>query len=342
MHPILFPILFALALVAVHSVEHNHPYHDLSGPTWTELAPISRGPRQENGVTAVGTDVYIIGGVPQLQPNSTSIPTLDWVEIYSTLENSWRIASPIPTPVNHANAISVHGRVYVLGGMAGDATWEGIPDCFEYVPETNTWNTLPPMPSGYGRGASALGVHRSTVYLAGGLISLNFITGQQVSANTVSSYNIETHEWTTLPSLPEGRDHVGGSVIDDTLYVVGGRVNGVANVRNTTFALDLIHPENGWAEKSEMPTARGGLATSQIGSLIYTFGGEGNRSLIPNGVYNEAEVYNTKSDIWTTLPVMPYPRHGTNAASVGRCIFIPGGGNVTGAAAVSTNDAFCI
>jgi N-acetylneuraminic acid mutarotase len=91
-----------------------------------------------------------------------------------------------------------------------------------------------------------------------------------------------------------------------------------------------------------MPTARGGLATSHIGSLIYTFGGEGNRSLIPNGVYNETEVYNTKSDTWITLPVMPYPRHGTNAASIGCCIFIPGGGNVTGAAAVSTNDAFCI
>jgi N-acetylneuraminic acid mutarotase len=187
---------------------HNHPYRDLSGPTWTELAPISRGPRQENGVTAVGTDVYIIGGVPQLPPNSTSIPTLDWVGIYSTLENKWRTASPIPTPVNHANAVSVNGKVYVLGGMAGDAIWEGIPDCFEYVPKTNTWNTLPPMPSGHGRGASALGVHCSTVYLAGGLISLNFITGQQVSANTVSSYNIETHEWTTLPGLPEGRDHV--------------------------------------------------------------------------------------------------------------------------------------
>ncbi|KAF4627456.1 hypothetical protein G7Y89_g10699 [Cudoniella acicularis] len=337
MHLTQFLASFAFTLVVYSELDHYH-----NGPTWRELAPISRGPRQENGVTAVGTDIYVIGGIPQLPANATSVPTVDWVDIYSTTENKWRTVAPIPLPINHANAVTVDGKVYVLGGMVGNDTWIGVPDCFEYVPETDTWNTLPPMPSGQGRGASALGVDGSTVYLAGGEVILGLITGQQVSVNTVSSYDVNTQKWTTLPSLPEGRDHVGGSVINNTFYVVGGRFNGITNVRNTTFALDLTHPERGWVIKSEMHTARGGLSTSSIGSLIYTFGGEGNRTLIPNGVYNETEAYDTLSDTWVKLAAMPHPRHGTNAAAVGRCIFIPGGGNVTAAAAVSINDAFCI
>jgi N-acetylneuraminic acid mutarotase len=284
----------------------------------------------------------VIGGIPQLSPNATSVPTVNWVDVYSTTENTWRSVAPIPIPINHANAVAADGKVYVLGGMAGGDTWLGIPDCFEYTPETDTWKTLSSMPTGQGRGASALGVKDSTIYLAGGEVILGLITGQQVSVDTFTSYNVKTQKWTTLPSLPEGRDHVGGSVIDNTFYVVGGRVNGVTNVRNTTFALDLACPEKGWAEKAEMPTARGGISTASLGSTIYTFGGEGNRTLIANGVYNQTEAYNTLTDTWTKLDGMPYPRHGTNAAAVGRCIFIPGGGNVTAAGAVSVNDAFCI
>ncbi|KAN0083786.1 hypothetical protein V8E54_002874 [Elaphomyces granulatus] len=300
-----------------------------------ELADIARGPRQEHCVTAVGPDVYIIGGIPQLDPTATNIPTLDWVDVYSTVDNTWHAAAPIPTAINHGNVATVNNKVYVLGAMAGDI-WTGIPDCFEYTPETNTWETLSPMPSGQGRGASAIGVRGSTVYIAGGLTTLNVFTGEQVTINTVSSYDVEKKEWTTLPSLPEGRDHVGGAVIGDIFYVVGGRIDGIENVRNTVFALDLRSPQKGWVQKAPMPTARGGLSTSYIDSVIYTFGGEGNRTLIPNGVYNEVESYNTESDSWTRLSPMPKPRHGTNAATVGRCIFILGGGNVTAAAAVAT------
>jgi N-acetylneuraminic acid mutarotase len=336
-------LFFSVSLLCslVSTLSTNYSSHDDLRPTWTELADIARGPRQEQCVTAVGADIYIIGGIPQIDPKATSIPTLDWVDVYSTVDNTWHAAAPIPKAINHGNVATVNNKVYVLGAMAGEI-WTGIPDCFEYTPETNTWETLPSMPSGQGRGASAIGVHGSTVYIAGGLVTLNIFTSEQVTVDTVSSYNVETKEWTTLPSLPEGRDHVGGVVIEDIFYVVGGRIDGVDNVRNTVFALDLRSPQNGWVQKAPMPTARGGLSTSHIDSVIYTFGGEGNITLIPNGVYNEVEAYNTESDSWIRLPPMLKPRHGTNAAAVGCCIFIPGGGNVTAAAAVATNDKFCI
>ena len=129
-------------------------------------------------------------------------------------------------------------------------------------------------------------------------------------------------------------------VIDGVFYVVGGRFNGVPNVRGTVFAMNLTSPEKIWVEKAMMPTPRGGLSTGSIGKRIYTFGGEGSTSVVPNGVYNNVEVYDTVTDKWETLSPMPYPRHGTNAASIGCRIHIPGGGNVTAAGAQDRNDYY--
>jgi hypothetical protein len=106
----------------------------------------------------------------------------------------------------------------------------------------------------WGRGASALGVNGSTVYLAGEAM-LGLITGQQVSIDAISSYNIKPQKLTTLSILPEGCDHVGGSVINNMFYVVRGRFNGITNVRDTAFVLYFTHPERGCVGKSEMHTA---------------------------------------------------------------------------------------
>ena len=304
-------------------------------PGWTEQTPIGRGPRQEESVTALGTDMYIIGGIPDQLP----YPTLDWVEVFSATSNEWRNASSLPITINHGNAATVDGKIYVLGGLNGSTDWTPFGNCYEYDPREDTWKTLPSMPNGTGRGASAVGVYGSTIYLAGGLTELNLITGAQPTVGTVTSYNTRTQKWTTLPSLPEGRDHVGGVVIGDIFYVVGGRVNGVPNVRNTVFAMDLSCSNTKWIEKATMPTARGGLSIAAIGCKIYTFGGEGNRA-VPTGIFDNVEVYDTVSDSWETLPPMPFPRHGTNAASIGSRIYIPGGGNVTAAGPQARNDFY--
>lgn len=267
-------------------------------------------------------------------------PTLDWVEVFSTTSNDWRNASSLPTTINHGNVAAVNGKIYVLGGLNGSNFWTGIGDCYEYDPGTDSWKTLPSMPTGTARGASAMGVHGSTIYVAGGLTVLNPVTGAQSSTDIVSSYHTKTREWKTLPSLPEGRDHVGGVVVKGVFYVVGGRVNGARNVRNTVYAMNVSRSDRKWVEKAAMPTARGGLSTGAIGSKIFTFGGEGDAALIPNGVYDSVEVYDTLSDSWEALPPMPFPRHGTNAASIGPGIHIPGGSNVTGAGAQARNDFF--
>ncbi|GGR70984.1 hypothetical protein GCM10010252_06550 [Streptomyces aureoverticillatus] len=189
-------------------------------------------------------------------------------------------------------------------------------------------------------GAAVSHSSRTKVYLAGGMRSLAPVPGGlQDTVDTVSSYDVKTGAWDSLPRLPEARDHVGGAVVGGSLYVLGGRDGGQENVRGQVYALDLARPRR-WGERAPMPTPRGGIAAAAVGTRVHTFGGEGNPAEGSHGVFGETEAYDTVRDRWYVLAPMPVPRHGTAAAAVSGTIHIPGGGTVHGGAPVDTHDAY--
>lgn len=305
------------------------------GSDWKQLAPIAGGPRQEHSVAAIGRHVFVIGGIKP--DGSGGVTTVADVEVYDSRANTWRRAAPLPVPMNHPNVVAVGGRLFVLGGLSGGASWQALGDSFVYNPVTDRWTALPPMPSGIERGSAAMGVHGTRVYLAGGMRTLiPGPGGLQDTVADVHSYDVLTRRWTTLPSLPEARDHVGGAFVGGTFYVVGGRDRGQINVRDTVYG----YSRGKWTELAPMPTARGGIASAVIGTKIYTFGGEGKVVNGVNTVFAETEAYDTRTNRWEKLAPMPVPRHGTAAISVGDTIYIPGGGNRGGGAPMDVNDVY--
>ena len=109
---------------------------------------------------------------------------------------------------------------------------------------------------------------------------------------------------------------------------MAGREDGVYQYHNTTYALDLSNHSSTWREMAPMPTARGSLSCSTIGFRIYYFGGEGNRDN-PDRMFNEIEVYNTRTNTWSTLRPTEVPRHDTGVAAIGNAIYFSGGGVTT-------------
>lgn len=307
---------------------------------WDLLTPIPLGPQQEESVASLGPDFYIVGGITTVPANRTNIPSLQHMQVYSTETNTWRRAADIPVPVNHANMAALDGKLYVLGAIAGQGENWPIGNSWVYTPEKDAWDGLPSMPAGTERGASAVGVWRENIIIAGGLNYTNFFNGVQYTIPWVSMFNTRTREWDTdFPDLPDlGRDHCGGVVVNDTFYVVGGRVSGEKNVRGSVLVMDLAAEDRVWVEKAEMPTPRGSHSTALVGGKIYTFGGEGNP--VGNGIFDNVEVYDIEADSWEVLPPMPFPRHGTATAVVDGRIYIPGGANTGGAGATDTNQIF--
>lgn len=307
--------------------------YDIPSDTWTTAAPAPVSINHANAA-AVGGRLYLLGG------------------LVFTLE----------------------------GAQSDQGAWVAVPDCWLYDPAADAWSALPAMPPGEARGAAVVGVALGgagerpgidssysglgRIYLAGGLRRLDLlpVTGVQDTVDLVSAFDTASGAWVPhnatdndnddddlllppLPAaarrLPEGRDHAAGAVVGGVLHVVGGRTRGQTNVRDTVYALDLADPGAGWAVlPGRMPTARGGLSAGAVGDRwIYTFGGEGDVASA-DGVFDEVEVLDTRTGVWTKLAPMARPRHGTAAVAVGGEIYIPGGGVVQGAAPVDVMDVF--
>jgi N-acetylneuraminic acid mutarotase len=307
-------------------------------PHWTRHDPIGLGPRQEHGVAGFDNQIFIVGGVRY--DNNNTVETVNLVEYYAINERKWHVAAPLLRTVNHANAVAVDGKVYVLGCLAAGVNWTALYDTYVYTPSNDSWTALAPMPEGTARGASALGVYNDTVYLAGGQLFLEIVPPyQQPGLDLVSSYNTTSNTWNTaLPNLPQARQHVSSAVVGSTFYVIGGREFDIKSFHNTTFALDLNDPTE-WREMASMPTARGSLACAALGTVIYCFGGEGDSSNA-NEIFAQVEAYDTVADTWASLPKMDVPRHGTGAVALNGRIWIPGGGVKTAMAPVGIVDSF--
>jgi N-acetylneuraminic acid mutarotase len=308
----------SLSIFLVLAASRNAPDADC----WKTLALVRGGPRQEHGVAAIGNSTYVVGGTKMFGTKRGQVNT---VEVYDIKSNTWSDLPAVPVAMHHPNLAAVGGKLYILGALDGFVpTRKTLGNVYEYDPAVNKWEELAPMPKGTERGASAVAVNGNEIYIAGGLQPE--MGDRDYGKNVVdiaSKFDTVSRKWTSLPPLPGKRDHAGGAFIKDTFYVVGGRIGSVPSVQATVFSLNSTGK---WASLTKMPTARGGLSAAAVGSKIYTFGGEGNPAPSAKGVFSNIESFDTVTGQWTKEMPMKVPRHGTQAATVGNAIYIPGGG----------------
>jgi hypothetical protein len=79
---------------------------------------------------------------------------------------------------------------------------------------------------------------------------------------------------------------------------------------------------NSWTSGTAMPTARMSAAAGAIGTNIYVIGG-----YVPGNITGVNEIYNTKTNKWTTGASDPNPRAFAGYAVVNKILYIFGGSN---------------
>lgn len=282
---------------------------------WLPLPPLAEGARQEVGVAAVGSVIYVIGGfLPAVTGTSR-------VEAYDVERGEWASVASLPIRAQHVAAVALDGFVYSMGGFLGD-NFGPTYFVFRYDPSRDEWQPRASLPGPRGAGAAA--VVGGRIHFVGG-------TGPFGTAAGHFAYDPVANEWEVLESLPVGRNHLAAAAVDGVLYVVGGR-------SPLSARLDRWDPGAGWTNLAPMPTARAGLAAAAVGGRLVVMGGEGNAA-DPQGIFPQVEIYDPASGAWTALDDMAVPRHGIGAATVGDLVYVPGGATVQGFAATDYFDA---
>jgi N-acetylneuraminic acid mutarotase len=293
-----------------------------SAGAWGALAPLANGPRQETAVVAFEGKILVIGGFDAM---GDVVPD---VEAYDPETNTWAPFTPLPKSLHHVNAAALGGKIYVLGALR-EATFIEVGDVYEYDPAAKAWSEKTKMPPGTERGAAAVGVIGTKIYIAGGY--------RMGAVAEFSAYDTATDTWEDLPPLPAPRDHLVGGAAGGVMYAIGGRDSFIVELDAAVHAFD---PSVGmWTERKEMPTARGGCAAALVGGRFIVAGGEGNPAEA-SGVFDDVEAYDPEKDTWAVLTPMLTPRHGTGGAELNGKLYVPGGADKQAFGAVDTVEVY--
>jgi large repetitive protein len=241
----------------------------------------------------------------------------------STQGNIWLTSAPNPKRLNNSADALSHGRIVVLGGDDGNVTYSVFSTVESYDPGTNTWATLPNMPT--PRTFLAAVVSNGKLYAVGG--DTIAIGGNTIPI--VEVYDGAVGTWSTAPSLQMDRSRAAAVDVNGTIYVLGG-----VSENSSLLALNSVEAytpptlkQTSWQAVAPMPTARYALAAAGLNGKLYAISGiQPDPSQSNSGVVSTAvEVYDPASNTWTSVTPIPTGHQGGEARVLNGKIYVVGG-----------------
>jgi RHS repeat-associated protein len=287
-----------------------------AGSYWSSRAEMAT-PRYAPAGVAFGGLSYVFGGCNAPPCGEAYTPT---VEVYDPAQDVWSPRAPMPTARHAAQAATIDGTIYVVGGL-GVASLGGLPlgtpIVEAYDPASDSWTTRASMH--IGRMSPAIGVIGSEIYVAGGHCCDSHGV---IPPDFVESYDPATNTWTTRGPTPIDRFAPASGVIGGKLYVAGG----LAPDRTLLDRLDVYDPAtDSWTSLRRMPSALEGPGAEVVDGKLFVFGGTTASSNLPHATFNQVYVYDPPSNSWSIGPTMPTPRYGASATVAGDKILLAGG-----------------
>jgi Common central domain of tyrosinase/Kelch motif len=310
---------------------------------WKKGAPFPVPDEELYGVAANGK-LYVIGGWDDGKAGGVNYE-------YDPATDKWTKKQPMPRPAHHAALAAANGKIYVMGGFVAPsdtalplgAAWQPIDNAWQYDPATDSWKSLPPVPTKRG---SAVAVEAGgKIYTIGGATTMEgrvlddsrgrleskdpfftaFGPSRVLSINEV--YDPATNKWETRQPMSVPRNHAFGAAVNGKIYVIGGRTGQgfILTATNTDVVEEYDPISDSWnAPRERMPTARSGGVSGTDGRRIYVAGGEVTTQELV-GAFRAIEAFDPLTNSWSTLPPMPMPRHGAAGAVIGNRLYLVSG-----------------
>lgn len=278
-------------------------------------APFPDASEEVYGI-ASGGKLYVFGGLaPQWTPKAL-------VYEYDPATGKWTKKNNMPLASHHTALAELNGKIYVMGGFVkpekGPTAWVPINNAWEYDPANDSWKALAPLPT--KRGSPVAAVVGGKIYVIGGASTHPGSKETAVhparphrSVDTNEVYDPATNTWETRQTMPTARNHAFVGVVNNKIYVIGGRVGAafITRASNTGIVEEYDPATNQWgALKASMLNPRSAGAWGTYKGKIYVAGGE-ERSTGPwQRTFRAVEAYDPATNLWSMLPDMTYPRHG--------------------------------
>ena len=270
--------------------------------------------RHDLQVIAVGDSIYTISGADDA--------SLDIVEIYDVVSQTWTRGPSVSIPRGWFGAAFVNGKIYLVGGKTIQASEmrkrTGVDfhflsrDTLEvFDADLATWSLGEPMPGGPRAGVGVTACS-GTIWVIGGN---TMGPEQQRLLDRVEIYDPVHREWAPGPSLPRPLQGPGVANIGGRIFVIGGMCDS-----GFSDEVLLLDPDcSRWQRLAPMLTARESMGIAVVSERIYTFGGR-------NGAYlDTTEVYDSVHDSWIADSPMPVGKAWLGACAAGERIFVAGG-----------------
>ena len=221
---------------------------ELYDPTlnsWSNLTPLSV-PRSGIASAVLNDKLFIIGG------DGYSL-----VDVFDPETEQWSSAQALPTGVTKGTAITVAGKIYLLGGQ--NQYGDKLNQVLEYNPELNSWSQKANMQ--FARhGLKA-------VYFDGRIWAIG---GRNLSTlNVVESFDLQSNSWRAETSLSTTRDWSAVWSTEEGIFTAGGD-----NAGTNLSSIELYDRHSGqWSLVGNLPQAGRNMGTAVLGDKIFLVGG---------------------------------------------------------------------
>ncbi len=271
--------------------------------------------RHECAAVAINGQLYLLGG-RGVKP----------VEKYDPVTKKWQKFVETPFEMHHFQAISFENELYVIGAFTGAYPHETpVPNIWIFNPTKNEWRKGAAIPSERQRGAAGAFVYQQKIYLVNGITDGHW----DGHVTWFDAFDPKTQQWEKMPDSPHARDHFQGAMLDDKLYIAGGRRSAAKTNQVLQFTVGEVDvfdfKTQTWttlATNKNIPTQRAGTTSVAIGERILVIGGE---SATQEAAHQQCEAFNTVTQTWEILAPLRTPRHGTQAVWLNQRLYLPSG-----------------
>jgi Kelch motif len=209
----------------------------------------------------------------------------------------WTFATPMANRRSYVAAGEIGGRIYVAGGMFGNAGTRL--DRFQvFDPRRGVWTTLPRLPEPVRAAAGA--VRGFEFFVLGG-------TTPDRGGRQVFAYDVRRERWLDGPRLPRALYNHSSVTVGDRIYVLGGYDTQAEELRSV-YVLDGSR----WRPSVPLPRPVHAFGAVVFRGEIWVIGGRRGETKL-----REVWIFNPQNGRWRQGPSLPKPMELLGATVAG-------------------------